>query len=221
LRLEDDKRRIQTMVQDLLTNLTTTLSRQNSISGGRITAGPAQYWNENPEIQQVKRVLSDKIEEQSDTIEGQKHLIRRLSNPRWILAEQDYPVASTPWNCFPSRSTTVLVYDMSTRNLGVEEQNELRDRNAIVARLPSKRPTAVHVYQESQAWRDQTSSYRVRLTTKYQDIEGLMFDRTIYLNHLSIKSKASIITGVIKWLFILRTSNDDSSCEKASISSGW
>ncbi|KAF2093606.1 hypothetical protein NA57DRAFT_81108 [Rhizodiscina lignyota] len=154
-------------------------------------------------LQRKNRVLSGSLNEQA----GYIRKLSDLSRPKWILAEHDYPQSELAWNCPQTRNPKVLVYDPQRRILNVQSQDQLGNKGAIVSRLPSRLPKALHVYVESQATAAQ-SYYRVRVTNKRRHVDGLLYDRTIFLRNLNFSTKLQIMTGSIHWLFILRSAGD-------------
>jgi len=124
------------------------------------------------------------------------------SSPRWIRAEHDDPDDTTMF-CFRRKTPEVVVYDFRDDAFEIASVKALLTESAIITRLPTRISKKLYVYVESASDRGSTSNPRVQITTKPRTPKGFMFHSAINLQQLSTPVKLSIITGRIKWLFIL------------------
>jgi len=133
-------------------------------------------------------------------------LFSHEKNQQWIIAEQDYPDA---------QSLVVLFDD---REVKVTESKSLEGQRAIASRFPSRWPGTVYVYTKSALSKSQDSANRVRVSTKNVAPNGLRWSNTLHLNKLPLETKVKILTGQIKWLFVMQ--NDSRSSTNSSQMTG-
>jgi len=110
----------------------------------------------------------------------------------WIIAEQDYPDEQS------------LVVHYEDRELKVTNSGDLTGRRAIASRLPSRWPGTVYVYTEVARSTYHENESRVRVSTRKVAPDGLRRSNTLHLNKLPLGTKVKILTGQIKWLFVVQ-----------------
>jgi hypothetical protein len=143
-------------------------------------------------------------------------------NQQWIIAEQDYPDAQSLVVLFDDREVKVTE-SKSLEGIFIVAYStcatlRLAGQRAIASRFPSRWPGTVYVYTKSALSKSQDSANRVRVSTKSVAPDGLRWSNTLHLNKLPLETKVKIITGRIKWLFVMQ--NDSRSSTNSSQMTG-
>jgi len=127
--------------------------------------------------------------------------------PYWIRAEVDCPT-ETSWSCFREKSKyrTVIVFDQKVGSLKARNRDSVKGETAgIYSRLPSRSCKTFHVFHECSITSATkfTTQEKFWVSTKVQAPTGYIPYCTIHFSRLSWKTRFSIWTGRVKWLYIL------------------
>jgi len=141
------------------------------------------------------------------------------SGRQWIPAESEYP---TDWPVDPGcfgfgrGPMEVVVFDVSTMKPEIwSGLDQLKDRKALFARLPSKRSKSLRVCVEKITTQESSSAPRYRVTDKKVPSE-MTCRHTIEFGRLSTSARLKILSGSIKWIFVLNVSREFSNYSKKS-----
>jgi len=125
----------------------------------------------------------------------------------WIIAEQDYPDEQSLVVHYEDRELKVTNSGDLTGNMLVYLLScmlKVIGRRAIASRLPSRWPGTVYVYTEVARSTYHENESRVRVSTRKVAPDGLRRSNTLHLNKLPLGTKVKILTGQIKWLFVVQ-----------------
>jgi len=125
-------------------------------------------------------------------LEEQYHNLSCYGKQGWVIAEQDYP----------DEKSLVVLYE--GRELKVTNSGALTDCRAIASKFPSRWPRTVYIYTEVATSTYQDHESRVRVSTKKVAPDGLRRSKALHLNKLPLGTKVRILTGQIKWLFVVQ-----------------
>jgi hypothetical protein len=143
------------------------------------------------------------------------------ARPSFIRAELDSPVDTT-WSCFGAPDAKIIAYELGHGSLRIISRNELLkgkvdscsllkrllrkyadDRGAIYSRLPSRVATTIHVFVESVTRCTIGLPRKFRISTRKTAPPGFIPHWTIHLNQISWSTKFKMLSGQIKWFYIL------------------
>lgn len=112
---------------------------------------------------------------------------------QWLVAEQGYPDGRAP------------VVSFDDHDFQVKSAGDLKGCRAIASKLPSRWPGTVYVYTQSalSASSPLANHHRVRVSGKKGAPEGLRWSKTLHLSKLPLLTKIRILSGRIKWLFVV------------------
>jgi len=127
--------------------------------------------------------------------------------PYWIRAEVDSP-RETSQSCFGQRNKyrTVIVCDQKIGSLEARSRELTKDEPAgIYSKLPSRICNTFHVYHACPIASETQCGLQEKfwVSTKMHSPSGYVLYCSIHFSRLSWKTRISIWTGRIKWLYIL------------------
>ena len=152
----------------------------------------------------LQNIIKDIQDTAQTYIQRSSEREEELENTRWLIAEQTYP----------EEQAQVVLFD--NRQFKVTSAKELTGRRAIASRIPSRWPSTVYVYTENTLPMLHDTDCRVRVSRKKGAPDGLRWSKTLHLNKLPLDTKVRILSGQIKWLFVMQadsrrsTESDDS-----------
>jgi len=140
-------------------------------------------------------------------LEEQYHNLSCYGKQGWIIAEQDYPDEKSLVVLYEGRELKVTNSGALTGSMPVylpTRMLKVIDCRAIASKFPSRWPRTVYIYTEVATSTYQDHESRVRVSTKKVAPDGLRRSKALHLNKLPLGTKVRILTGQIKWLFVVQ-----------------
>jgi len=126
---------------------------------------------------------------------------------RWVRADIDFPNVKAEHGLIFNghHMQDAVVFNAGTKVLTVQRIKDLQGNFAVYSRLPSRVSRTIYVWIESITDPSAAPVPHYRVTDKDETPEGSMYHLTIHLDRLHMTEKLRILTGQIRWLFILKT----------------
>jgi len=179
----------------------------------------------------VSGTLRTSLMQMIDDLDNLQAAVSRNTNldslwvrPDWNRAEQDWP-AKPEFGCFSTRTPEVLVFDTEAKKFSNQNMENLRGKPVIFCRLPSRLSRTIFVWATKEESARPRPLPRYMVTKDSRQPNGVTEISRINLAKISSMTRVKILTGHIKWLFIVSLnskekqslrSNTDESTRKAA-----
>lgn len=141
----------------------------------------------------------------AETMDGRN--VSQNNYSQWLLAEGSYLNGRSPVVFLDDREFDVKRAETlkgKFQYYSLKKILSLVGRPVIASKLPSRWPGTVYVYTQSALSAPQDTTLRACVSRKKGAPDGLRWSKTLHLNKLPLETKVRILSGRIKWLFVVQ-----------------